>query len=361
VKCDFLQSSSLPIFESSPSGSRQLSIPSEPSPSITGSSHSQQELYSYPHETHAHEHEEWGLLSLKLLQNYSTSTCYTFSAQPTLQNFFRLSIPEIGFNYPFVLHMALATSALHLSRFDKEKELLYKNEADYRYDKALRAATSLMPQVNPENCHALYMFANLCCIFTMARGPLPGDFLLFGEQGVAEWLIFFRSLRPIIEMHMGSLSQGILAPVFQVGMSAANVQHQAIQEIEPLSQLRRFISETVHNQSESEALLKALDGLSPLVSRSHGAESSGKQFNIQELGVWLYCIPDEYVELLQQHQPAALIIMAYVCVLINDLSGNWVLAGWVEHIMRGIYKFLGNGHHLWIRWPMEQIGWIPNL
>jgi hypothetical protein len=54
-----------------------------------------------------------------------------------------------------------------------------------------------------------------------------------------------------------------------------------------------------------------------------------------------------------------MVILAYFCVLLNDLSSSWWIKGWAEHLISEIYASLTAEHRLWIRWPMEETGWIP--
>jgi hypothetical protein len=277
---------------------------------------------------------------------------------PTLQTFWRIVVPDIGFQYPFVLQGILALSALHLARSDPSLESFYHAEADHRYNQALRTATSLLPQIDSENCHAVYLFASFCCIYTLARGPKPGDFLLFGDQGIAEWLTLFRGLRPILTLYLETLRTGVLAPMLKVGIAAANDQSAGRPETEQMVEIRELISETAKDHVSSQALSRALEGLSPFFSARYTANGEKKQIHINSLGPWLYRVSDEFVALLQQHHPAALVIMAYLCVLFSDVNASWIMQGWVAHMMQGIHDRLGNEHRLSIRWPAEQIGWI---
>jgi hypothetical protein len=36
------------------------------------------------------------------------------------------------------------------------------------------------------------------------------------------------------------------------------------------------------------------------------------------------------------------------------------MEGWSIHLISGIYDSLDEEHRLWLRWPMEEIGWVPS-
>lgn len=50
------------------------------------------------------------------------------------------------------------------------------------------------------NCHAVYTAATFACINYFARGPRPGDFLLFSQLGPPHWLPLLRGVRTITEI-----------------------------------------------------------------------------------------------------------------------------------------------------------------
>jgi hypothetical protein len=155
----------------------------------------------------------FSLFDLELLHNYQVSTCYTLTGIEKLQDFMRVEIPRLGFAHPYVLHCILATSALHLAHFKKDSRELYLSQAEKHYEYALRTATGLLPNINVHNCPAIYMFATCCSSYTMAVGPKKGDFLLFSDNGPAEWRILFRGVRAIIEANEWLLRESELAPV----------------------------------------------------------------------------------------------------------------------------------------------------
>lgn len=95
------------------------------------------------------------LLDLELLHNYSTSTCYTLSGDPILKNMWRITVPQIGFSYEFVMRNILALSALHLAYMNPAKRDFYIPQAVLQHQTAVGAAIGLLTQVTDENCAAL--------------------------------------------------------------------------------------------------------------------------------------------------------------------------------------------------------------
>ncbi|KAF2800355.1 hypothetical protein K505DRAFT_228934 [Melanomma pulvis-pyrius CBS 109.77] len=320
---------------------------------------------SAPSEAHAVEENnysvEWGPITAELMHNYTTTTCISISDNPIMQTFMQTNIPRIGFANEHVLHMILGLSALHLARFNPNRERFYLDHANRHYQAGLRVATSLLSSLNEENCHSLYLFSNLCTSFTLARGPVPGDFLLFSDNGPAEWMALFRGAHPVFDSYGEAIKNGPLAPMINDGIQAISRTQQPLppEEMEQLTYLRGMIEATSASPEEACILNDNMDQLVRLFSSRYIGEGRKAQAQFRSIGIWLYRCSNDFTTLLRQHNPVALTIFAYSCVALNDLSANWVMGGWVPHILTGVHERLPLAYHPWIQWPIQQIGWIP--
>ena len=304
------------------------------------------------------DHLSLNIMDLELLHQYNTSTSYTLTNYPGLQTFFRVVVPQIGFQYPFLLHGVLAMSSLHLSNYRHgDAHARYMNQVHYHYDTALRAATSLLQTINSETAVPLYLFGGFCSLITLGLGPKPGDFLLFGNEGVAEWLLLFRGMRSIIGMNYDVLRHSELAPMFHI--SIQNIENQRPANIEHIKELREMMSETAKSDPDLEMYLFALDALAKSFSSEAIPGARATQASPQVAFVWFYQVSDTFVQRLQERRPLALLILSYFCVELNDLSSFWWMKGWAQHLLSEIYSCISKDFQIWLRWPMSEIGWIP--
>jgi hypothetical protein len=298
----------------------------------------------------------FSLTDLELLHNFQTSTYLTVTNVPNLQNFMQVQIPRLGFEQPFVLHCILATSALHMAYFKKDLRDFYVAYAEKNYGIALRAATSLLPRIDVDNCPGLYMFASFCSTYTMAVGPKKGDFLLFSDNGPAEWRILFKGVRAIIEANPWLLRTSSLSPMFELSIRQINTPNG---DNVRLHELQEHIVQTASDDPNFEVYLKALKDLQACFPADSPAGARGGKNATQLAFVWLYKVNDAFVLCLQKREPIALVIFGHFCVLLHDMSSYWWIQGWVDHLMTEIHKSLNGEHSLWMRWPIEEIGWIP--
>lgn len=293
---------------------------------------------------------------LELMHNFNTSTSLTIANEPGLQTFMRITAPKFGFSHPFVMHAVLAVSALHLSRYN-DSSARYLAQAQSHYDIALRAATALLPNMDEETSSPLWLFTTFCIFFTLGMGPKEGDFLLFGNQGLAEWHVLFRGLLSILKQNWVHLSErSELAPIFSISIRMLNREPN---NHEQLQWLKTQILATSSDDSGLEGYLKALEDLSKSFAPGPAPGSRMKETSPQHVFTWMHGLSDEFVINLQHRKPVALAILSFFCVLLNDLNNFWWMRDWPAHLMSEIYASLNGEYRMWLRWPMEEIGWIP--
>jgi hypothetical protein len=297
------------------------------------------------------------LTAISTLHHYNTSTSYTMANVSGLQIFMRVTLPQIGFSHPFVLHSILALSALHLSHYKMaDSKSHYLSQAQYHYEAGLRIATLLLPDINQDTCPPLYIFTTICYLFTLGVGPKPGDFLIFSDSGIAEWLLLFQGMKSILESNYDILCRSELAPLFQISSSIVN---SSTANDEHLKELVEIITMTSSKDPDFQVYITAVENLSKSFPASPSPGKRERASCPQQVFVWLFRLSEQYVACLQQRKPVAMVILAYFCVLLNDLSSSWWIKGWAEHLISEIYASLTAEHRLWIRWPMEETGWIP--
>ncbi|KAI9741721.1 MAG: hypothetical protein M1834_000106 [Cirrosporium novae-zelandiae] len=356
IECDFLTKSTV-ISTTPASSARSASRCTSVSPSASDN-------ISTPHNNTPSSESNTpalplNMVDLELLHNFSTSTCITLSRSPEIRNLWRINIPQLAFSHEFVMHGILALSALHLAQFRPEKRDFYLSQATSHHETALRVATAILPCITKENCTALHVFSSVTCIATLAKPRDPGNFFLIGDEGVAGWLSLIRGSRSIIESSWQWLYVGPLAPMFQIPMRQDQLQEASNGSIdeEHLVELCRLIHETITDQKTLKIYIESIKLLSEsfalVYKRGPGFSGSSETFR------WIFRIPEEYLLLLNQRKPEALSMFAYFCVLLKQMDFFWWMQGWSTHLISGIYHLLDDEYRLWIRWPIEEIGWVP--
>jgi hypothetical protein len=151
---------------------------------------------------------------------------------------------------------------------------------------------------------------------------------------------------------------GPLAAMIRPGATAAYQAPRFLPSSEnnQLLQLQQFVKSNVKSTKESDTLSAAMDHLCMLFSSRYSSDGQKCKTNFQNIGIWLWRCTEGLTDLLQERQPAALVIFAYACVAINDIGNAWVLKGWTSHLLAGIQKSLPQQYHFWMEWPIQEIG-----
>ncbi|KAF7164529.1 hypothetical protein CNMCM5623_009026 [Aspergillus felis] len=172
-------------------------------------------------------------------------------------------LPQWGVSFPPILHLILSLAALHLASEEPSMRSEYLSQVDDHVMFGVHSVTDVLLLVDSENCQLIYMSATLICFAYFARGPRPGEFLIFSPTGQSEWLILLRGVRSILSSHRERIFTGVLTPapdekfggVFQVSQGELN---EHLLHIETVDQ---WIESQAMDESIPAVYLSALDDL----------------------------------------------------------------------------------------------------
>ncbi|TRX90059.1 hypothetical protein FHL15_008978 [Xylaria flabelliformis] len=118
-----------------------------------------------------------------------------------------------------------------------------------------------------------------------------------------------------------------------------------------LTYLGRLIKDKSTDLSVSTPCIEALDILRNLSSVGDAPLS----MPLRSVVVlrWAVAVPTDFVKLVEQRRPEALIITAYYGVLIHNARDFWVFGDAGAFIIRSITRYLGSCWDEWLAWPNE--------
>ena len=304
------------------------------------------------------------VFDLELLHHWTTSTCYTLSRGPAVQTVWCNEAPRIGFATPPVLRTLLAFSALHLARADESRRVACLAHAQMHHSTAVREMIPLVSPLAPENSAALFIFSSLTCMFSCAKPSEEGDFLVLFERGnLSEWARLFRGTKTVIRTGGEDLCTGRLAPIFTNGsyLAAAYRSPQALEQGKPhVWELQQMIwRECAADPSLRAIYQEAVDELArtlglairPVIMR---------RLETADVFRWLIDVSDEYLDLLRQEAPIALIIFAHWCASVRQVEWMWWMEGLSSRLMTQMYSVLDPKYRDWLLWPQEIINGSHN-
>lgn len=300
---------------------------------------------------------------IQLLHHFLTREYEGSAGEPPTYDTLRLQAPKLGFAYPFVLHLVYEFAALDFARLQPpEKRQHYRSLAAHYSTLGLNGVTSMLSRLDEDNCHAVYTAAVFACINAFARGPQPGEYLLFSEHGPPQWLPLMRGVRTIVEMigiekiAGGPQGDRPVNPSPKASEPAATAWRLVqLVWIDHFDHLQGFVQAS--GGPNFAVNLKALFQLRMCYEAIHGGVDATYQGNAdhQNLFIWTYQLEEGYTDLLQERNPVALIILAHFALLLRNFECIWFLRGWADHLINGVQKFLDQHHQVWLEWPIQQV------
>ncbi|RYP78453.1 hypothetical protein DL771_000638 [Monosporascus sp. 5C6A] len=297
-------------------------------------------------------------LDLELLHHYTVSTCFTLSTQQMTRDFWRVNLPQMGFSHPYILRGVLSLAALHLSRSRASQRDILIEQAIIHHNASTSLALPLITNMEPEIALPLSFFSTLTFYIAFAMPKQPGILVDGTDSVVPEWFFLLRGHRSIRAANRHVIESSSLNMMYHGGKLMNEIWESQYVEHDGLRELQDKIRSHVYDQQKVGILLGASDALkrSFHLFRDSGEDDDSR---VRSMTMWLFKVDDAFVTLLRHGDREALCVLAFLCVLLERLDNRWWMKGWGIHLIKRIYSVLDEGYRLWIRWPVEEIGWSP--
>ena len=300
------------------------------------------------------------MVDFELFHHFITVTCFTLSDRQASHELWRINAPQVAFQHDCLMRGILAISALHLGELKPERKDYYAHLAGRQQDAALSAFRPIMSDTNETNCDAFFGLSSLIVVYGFAAPKASDSLGLFSYSGddSDEWLPLIRGVNSIILNVWPYVKRGRLSGLL----------HDHQQE-PPQTDLPAVLQEQLLNledlcavsdgQEAIAAYKQALEALQICFIRMNNRPMYECEVSIAFL--WPVMIPQDYISLLNARKPAALIILAYYCIILHHLDYYWWMQGWASHILENIQHELGDDLRSWIQWPISAVGIKQNV
>jgi hypothetical protein len=210
--------------------------------------------------------------------------------------------------------------------------------------------------------NAIYVFAASRDLYNEARHSYdPAAYDEWRERVLgAEWFPLNRGATSLLHPEGVNIKQSRLAQFFNHGnyfdldpldldLGCAGKELMRCQETwldNPEADTYFKTQATLHR---CYAFLSQSKSLDEQLSRAERATAAMRLF------VPIYLFPADYLRLLQQRQPSALILFSFFGALLYEARNYWVFKGWGENIIKVVSELLGSYWRPWIAWPLQAI------
>lgn len=287
--------------------------------------------------------------------------------------FWQHDLPQQAFKDQSLLHVSLSLAGLHLSQRSPDRHAALQARADEHYKIALPTMISRLSDPNAQWNPSVQMSAVLICFCYLAKGPQPGEYLVFSDEGEAEWFSLFRGARSIIQASGFSrprkqlagqttsshttgetpAAQSCQTPDRSATTPGGSAIPSGIDFLDRFHRFHDFLSSAAVEGAAFSVQLTALDFLKATVTARYGSAEEASAINSTNeyshvIFSWLYRISDEFISTLHQKRPASLVIFSFYAVLLKDYKPSWLMHGWPEHILSGVSKHLHPRYQHWV-------------
>lgn len=282
---------------------------------------------------------------------WCNSTYQVLSRDEKTDYVWRCLVPEEAVAHPFLMHGILAVSAIHLSRIKNgHRQSIYTNLAIAHQNQALALFRTLLGDINDSNAKAMFAFAGIVVIYTFGfpHEPEPND-PFASIDDLYQTIVLMRGVQQVINTASASLFDSSFSALLRVEDHERFLPEDTRLALEDLLEANRSCG--AHDElHDAETYENTIYTLMDLMGVIHQDLSS-----MTIAGRWTIRVKAKYVELVRDHDPLALVILSYYCVLLNCLRHHWCLDHWSFRVSKAIWMVLDDQWRPFVRWPMMQV------
>lgn len=289
-----------------------------------------------------------------LMYHYSTFTCKELATDVTIRQLWQYEVLNEALKYPFLMHGLLAISALHLADKDPDSTAEYLPLLIHHQNMAISSFRNALARITKENCHAVLARAVVvsmsCKLFSCIEARRYPPYMPPLDD-IIEPFILTRGVGEVIGAAAEWIKKGPLGPML-IGHRGPNAEQFEL----PLAtkthfqNMRDLFHRSVDVAKDLAALLEAIAGL----ERIYWELTMGDKKAILNPGTvwkWPNTSPAEYMLLLRQHHPQALLLYAHFTMLSEVYDKYWYFRYWGTQAVAVIRATLPPELQSWIQYP----------
>lgn len=290
---------------------------------------------------------------LQLLHHFSTVLAYDLANQQTGEALalWQKYAVELGFKHDFLLRGLLALSALHQSYLNPHLKTEFDFKASTHQSIAIHDFQETLGSVNETNCHALFAFS--CVILVLSFASSTKDKASDFQMDVLHWMYLLRGCNEVLKLYRETLRNSFLKPLLDELHYAENHTAHNIEDIDHITELFTLCSPSkLGDKERSQACTLAIHALLSTFVQASILKKRGEGSVLVSF-VWSVNLPPKFLEMLENKQPEALVILAHYCVLIywGEIQDTWFLTGWAKYMLDTIKEFTTDEWQEHLSWP----------
>ncbi|KAH7140988.1 hypothetical protein EDB81DRAFT_692560 [Dactylonectria macrodidyma] len=286
------------------------------------------------------------MLHLELLHHFTAETFVPEMGNDLLDTV-KLVI-ETGLHAPYLMYETLALSARRLACLRTPEQDMYMCHAMQLQTHAISLFNNDRSKVDETSCVARLLFSSL-----MSR-HLLSDALAHRDSGLDSFLDNFirynrlhRSIRSLSGDAWPFLRKSKLRDVMLWGEAVFTIQPRG----HHCDEVARLLLSSNLDQNSREACQRATHFLQIGFDESKDREAQGRTIHI--IFWWAILMPEEFLDLLANRNPVAIIILGYYAALLEHRKRVWLIGDAANYLLNSVAGFLGDEWSGWLAAPQS--------
>ncbi|KAF9873056.1 C6 finger domain-containing protein [Colletotrichum karsti] len=297
--------------------------------------------------------ECYSLFHLDLLHHFQGPlTNVTVSIQSELARILRVTYTE-ALRAPYLMDEVLAFASAHKSTVaqDSDSKALYQNESTRLQTRAISQLSLTNEDVNEDNFLPLFAFSLLLgqhVLFDVFSNPTSLTSVI---DRFVQFLGLHHGISMITSQSIDRFT-GLLQDLVPTDPVHFQVKVASLGRGTECQGLLQRLSESDLSESTKSVYADAVKILQYLFDTLESSDSR-RYVAVQE---WPVRISQDYISLLQQRRPEALVIMGYYAVLLHRAKDYWPVGDSGRFLIKVISNHLGSYWSDLLEWPNQELG-----
>lgn len=304
---------------------------------------------------------------LQLLHHFSTYTALTMSEMESIRRCYQITYPRVGYASKAVMHGILGVASLHLAHLYADQRAKWLVISTNHQNRAISGFRLTLPTITQENCDELYTLSSLTTMLRCASLPFPSDPRRPDPiDDTCEVFMLMRGVNEVLKTSYVWVAQGPVGAMLVPERLGPYIPFEST-EMLPLDEFgiqERFdtLKALALHDSFDPAIRKTL--LQSVASLSNCFRMILAQPPDREPGlllIWPIRVFPEFIFLIRQRHPAALIFLAHYCIAFHNHSNFWWLGDRGQRVVMAIAEQIEPEWRDYLHWPLEYVADDSNI
>ncbi|KAI1429986.1 hypothetical protein F5Y12DRAFT_215358 [Xylaria sp. FL1777] len=254
---------------------------------------------------------------------------------------------------PYLMDALLGFAALHLGvvASDLTKQHHYRHQAMNLQTRALALYNAACPEITDQNCTALFLYSSFIGMHMLHETATSRADLLDLLDRFIQFAGLYRGVGTVTNRAWHIIKDSELSSVIRVIEAADGIEQSSESICDELPSLLMAAKDRL-GPASFQACDDAVQSLRQVVKQRNVLQAPMCQHIVL---AWPVRISTEYLQLLRERQPEALVIMAYWGILLHYERDFWVFGQGGQLLIQAISSYLGAYWDKWMALPREVI------